>query len=49
MSIIYRKVGCCKCGDEIWMEFLPTGNKWIYRFFDLNHNETNYTLIGAIQ
>jgi len=39
MSKIYSKVGYCHCGDEIWIEFLPSGNKWIYRFFDMNHNE----------
>ena len=39
MSKIYSKVGYCSCGDEIWIEFLPSDNKWIYRFFDQNHNE----------
>jgi len=39
MSKIYSKVGYCKCGDEIWIEFIPSGDQWIFRFFDLNHNE----------
>ena len=39
MSKIYSKVGYCQCGDEIWIEFLPRGNKWICRFFDLNHKD----------
>ena len=39
MSKIYSKVGYCKCGDEIWIEFLPSGGQWNFRFFDLDHNE----------
>ena len=39
MSKIYSKVGYCNCGYEIWIEFLPSGFKWIYRFFDFDHNE----------
>jgi hypothetical protein len=35
----YSKVGYCNCGYEIWIEFLPSGFKWIYRFFDMDHNE----------
>ena len=39
MSKIYSKVGYCNCGYEIWIEYLPNANKWIYRFFDMDHNE----------
>ena len=39
MSKIYSKVGYCNCGYEIWIEFLPSGFKWVYRFFDMDHNE----------
>jgi hypothetical protein len=39
MSKIYSNVGYCPCGDEIWIEYLPGGNKWFHRFFDLNHRE----------
>jgi hypothetical protein len=44
MSKINSKVGYCKCGDEIWIEFLPSDNKWLFRFFDMNHNEINECL-----
>lgn len=39
MSKIYSNPGYCQCGHEIWIEYLPSGNHWIYRFFDLNHRE----------
>ena len=39
MSKIYSKVGYCNCGYEIWIEYLPSEFKWIYRFFDMDHNE----------
>ena len=39
MSKIYSKVGYCDCGYEIWIEYLPSVDKWIYRFFDMDHNE----------
>ncbi|MEE8479982.1 MAG: hypothetical protein V3T59_01950 [Desulfobacterales bacterium] len=39
MSKIYSNVGYCPCGCEIWIEYLSGGNKWICRFFDLNHKE----------
>jgi len=36
---INSKVGYCQCGSEIWIEYLPRGNKWTFRFSDLNHQE----------
>jgi len=36
---IHSKVGYCKCGYDARMEFLPSGFKWIYRVFDMDHNE----------
>jgi len=39
MSKIYSKVGYCNCGYEIRIEYLPSDLKWIYRFFDMDHNK----------
>ena len=39
MSKVYSKAGYCKCGYELWIEFIPTGFNWIYRYFDMDHNE----------
>jgi hypothetical protein len=39
MSKIYNYAGYCLCGDEIWIEYLPSGSTWIYRFFDQNQKE----------
>jgi len=36
---INSNVGYCRCGAEVWIEFLTSGNKWIFRYFDNNHNE----------
>ena len=39
MSKIYSNVGYCPCGEEVWIEYLPSGNKWFHRFFELNQRE----------
>ncbi len=37
--MIQSFVGYCRCGCEIWIEYLWTGAEWIYRYFDLDSNE----------
>jgi hypothetical protein len=39
MSKIYSNAGYCRCGCEIWIEYLLSSNEWFYRYFDLNHKE----------
>jgi hypothetical protein len=39
MRKIYSTVGYCNCGYEIRIEFIPTGFKWIYKYFDMDHDE----------
>jgi hypothetical protein len=38
MSNIYSAKGYCNCGYEIWIEFIPTGFQWIYKYFDMEYN-----------
>ena len=32
--MIHSSVGYCPCGAEIWIEYLPTDQRWQVRFFD---------------
>ena len=42
MSKVYNNVGYCQCGCEIWVEYLLSGNQWIYRFSDQNIQEITH-------
>ena len=37
--MVQDKPGYCRCGYEIWVEYLWTGETWTYRFYDANHQE----------
>ncbi len=37
--MVYSFVGYCRCGYEVWIEYLQDGDQWYHRFFDPNHRE----------
>lgn len=37
--MVYSYVGYCRCGYEVWIEYLFDGKGWFHRFFGPNHNE----------
>lgn len=37
--MVYSSVGYCKCGHEIWIEYLQRDNAWFTRFSDDQHGE----------
>jgi hypothetical protein len=37
--MIYSSVGYCKCGHEIWIEYLKSDSGWKPRFSDDNQAE----------
>lgn len=40
--MVYSCVGYCKCGHEIWIEYLWNGANWKPRFSDDGHGELEY-------
>jgi RNase P subunit RPR2 len=47
--MIYSNVGYCRCGFEVWIEYLWNGNQWRQRFTDQENNELTRCLeCGAI-
>jgi len=37
--MIYTHVGYCRCGCEVWIEYIRKDNEWIPRFTDLELHE----------
>jgi hypothetical protein len=40
--MVYSSVGYCKCGHEIWIEYLQAGKAWRTVFSDDQHTEIDH-------
>lgn len=40
--MVNTNVGYCKCGYEVWVEYLYSEKRWSCRFLDNDHNEITH-------
>ncbi len=40
--LVYSSPGYCRCGEEVWIEYLWNGKAWGNRFHDAEHGEIDH-------